>query len=148
MKCFYCKEDDTRVIETREAGESLRRRRECSSCGQRFTTYERVEQQQLRVIKSDGSRESFDRNKLLRGITTACEKRPVSAEQIEEAVQEVERMLRERGDAEIPSKLIGEYVMKVLRGIDEVAYIRFASVYKQFKDIEGFKEEIASLGKK
>lgn len=148
MKCFYCKADDTRVIETREAGDSLRRRRECSSCKQRFTTYERVEQQQLRVIKSDGSRELFDRNKLLRGITTACEKRPVSSQQIQDAVQEVEKLLREAGEAEIQSKHIGEFVMRVLRKIDEVAYIRFASVYKQFTDIEGFKEEIATLGKK
>jgi transcriptional repressor NrdR len=148
MKCPYCSEDDTRVIETREAGESLRRRRECTSCSQRFTTYERIEQQQLRVIKRDASRELFDRDKLLKGITIACEKRPVTHEQIEEAVQAVERSLRQRAEAEIQSNIVGEEMMKVIREIDEVAYIRFASVYKQFKDIESFQEEIAQLSKK
>lgn len=148
MKCPYCSAEDTRVIETREAGESLRRRRECLECKQRFTTYERIEQQQLRIVKRDGSRETFDRNKLLKGITVACEKRPVTNEQIEDAVQAVERALRQKSESEIPSKLIGEEMMKVLRQIDEVAYIRFASVYKQFTDVKSFQEEIQSMGKK
>ncbi|MFT4250469.1 MAG: transcriptional regulator NrdR [Candidatus Woesearchaeota archaeon] len=148
MKCAYCQDNNTRVIETREAGETTRRRRECESCKQRFTTYERVEQQALRIIKRDNSRELFDRNKLLRGITTACEKRPVSTQEIEEAAQRIERDLRSKGEQEIPSNLIGEYVMKELRELDEVAYIRFASVYKQFTDVKSFKQEIDSLSKK
>ena len=148
MKCAYCQDNNTRVIETREAGETTRRRRECEKCKQRFTTYERVEQQALRIIKRDNSRELFDRNKLLRGITTACEKRPVSTQEIEEAVQKIERELRKRAEQEIPSNLIGEYVMKELRELDEVAYIRFASVYKQFTDVKSFKQEIDKLSKK
>ena len=148
MKCAYCQSTNTRVIETREAGETTRRRRECEECTQRFTTYERVEQQALRIIKRDNSRELFDRNKLLRGITTACEKRPVSTQEIEEAVQKIERELRKRAEQEIPSNLIGEYVMKELRELDEVAYIRFASVYKQFTDVKSFKQEIDKLSKK
>lgn len=147
MKCPYCSETDTRVIETREAGDSLRRRRECLACKQRFTTYERVEKQQLRIIKRGGSREFFDRTKLKHGLLVACEKRPVSQEAIEEAVVEIEKELRGRGELEIPSREVGEVTMKYLRKLDEVAYIRFASVYKQFKDIESFKQEIAELSK-
>lgn len=147
MQCPYCSETDTRVIETREAGDSLRRRRECLACKQRFTTYERVEKQQLRIIKRGGSREFFDRTKLKHGLLVACEKRPVSQEAIEEAVVEIEKDLRGRGELEIPSREVGEVTMKYLRKLDEVAYIRFASVYKQFKDIESFKQEIAELSK-
>lgn len=147
MQCPYCAESDTRVIETREAGDSLRRRRECLSCNQRFTTYERVEKQQLRIIKSDGSREFFNRDKLKEGLLLACEKRPVSHEAIEQAVTDIEKDLRGRGELEIPSREVGAVAMKYLRGLDEVAYIRFASVYKQFKDIDSFKQEIDELSK-
>lgn len=147
MKCPYCSDSQTRVIETREAGDSLRRRRECQACEQRFTTYERVEKQQLRIVKRDGSREFFDRDKLKHGILVACEKRPVSQEQIERAVVEIEKELRGRGELEVPSGDVGEATMKHLKQLDEVAYIRFASVYKQFKDIESFKQEIDELSK-
>ena len=125
----------------------MRRRRECLACKQRFTTYERVEKQQLRIIKRGGSREFFDRTKLKHGLLVACEKRPVSQEAIEEAVVEIEKELRGRGELEIPSREVGEVTMKYLRKLDEVAYIRFASVYKQFKDIDSFKKEIAELSK-
>ena len=147
MKCPYCGDSETRVIETREAGDSLRRRRECQACEQRFTTYERVEKQQLRIVKRDGSREFFDRDKLKHGLLVACEKRPVSQEEIERAVVEIEKELRGRGELEIPSREVGEVTMKYLKELDEVAYIRFASVYKQFKDIESFKDEIESMTK-
>ncbi len=147
MQCPYCAKTDTRVIETREASESLRRRRECLSCKQRFTTYERVEKQQLRIVKRSGGREFFNRDKLKHGLLVACEKRPVSQEQIEEAVTEIEKELRGRGELELPSEEVGSAAMKHLKELDEVAYIRFASVYKQFKDIDSFKQEIDELSK-
>lgn len=147
MKCLFCKNPQTKVIETREAGDALRRRRECLACEQRFTTYERVEKQQLRIVKRDGSREFFNRDKLKHGLLVACEKRPVSQEQIENAVAEIEKELRGKGDLEVPSREVGEVAMKYVRSLDEVAYIRFASVYKQFKDIESFKQEIDELSK-
>ncbi len=148
MQCPYCEEDNTRVVETRESVRATRRRRECILCKQRFTTYERVETQQLRVIKKDGGRELFNREKLLQGIIVSCEKRPVTQEQIEQLVHEIEQDIRKKGDAEVQSTYIGEIVMKRLQDIDQVAYIRFASVYKQFTDVKSFQEEIATLRKK
>jgi len=145
MKCIQCDNQDTRVIETRQAGEELRRRRECSGCGHRFTTYERVEMPPLRIVKKDGSRELFNREKLKRGLILSCEKRPVTEEQIHQALTHIEQELRRLGEAEIPSKLVGELSMRELRRLDEVAYIRFASVYKEFRDAQSFEKEIQVL---
>lgn len=148
MKCPFCAAADTNVIETRETGEdSTRRRRECPSCERRFTTYERVELKPLRVLKKDGKRELFDRNKVKSGITRACEKRPISDAQIEEAVQDVENKLRSTDGDEIPSKLIGDLIMRRLKKLDKVAYIRFASVYREFEDVESFERELKLLHK-
>jgi len=126
-------------------GRAIRRRRECENCEQRFTTFETVEEQPLIVIKKDGSREEFSREKLLRGLIRACEKRPVSLERLETLVAEIECGLRQKGVAEVPSKEIGEMVMESLMDIDEVAYVRFASVYRQFKDISVFVSELEDL---
>lgn len=146
MRCPFCAHADTAVIETRETGEdSTRRRRECPQCERRFTTYERVELKPLRVIKKDGKRESFDRNKLKKGFLRACEKRPISDEQIEQAVQEIENRLRGADSDEIPSKMIGDLVMRTLKKLDKVAYIRFASVYREFEDVESFEKELKTL---
>jgi len=148
MKCPYCEAPETAVIETRESDEaSTRRRRECASCERRFTTYERVELKPLRVIKKDGSRTLFDRVKLKRGFVVACEKRPVSDEQIEDAVQDIEMRLRLGDSDEVQSKIIGDLVMRKLKKLDKVAYIRFASVYKEFEDIEDFRDEMKTLQK-
>lgn len=145
MKCPYCGAE-SKVIESRHTEEdSIRRRRECLSCGRRFNTMERLEVPPLVVIKKDGSRQSFDRNKLLGGVLKACEKRPVSLEVIENVVDEVERDLRSALDKEIPSVLIGERVMDRLRHIDGVAYVRFASVYREFKDVNEFREQLEQL---
>lgn len=124
---------------------AIRRRRECQRCGERFTTYEKVEQTPLFVIKRDGRRERFDREKVLRGMLTACEKRPVEVERLQAIAAEIERELRSRYEKEIPSKVIGEMVMERLRHVDQVAYVRFASVYRQFKDIETFRRELDRL---
>jgi transcriptional repressor NrdR len=142
-----CHAEDTRVIETRANDDqgTIRRRRECQECHRRFTTYERCEEPQLYVIKKDGRRELFDREKLLQGITRACEKRPVSRGAIEAAVSDVERALRDSLRDEIPSSQIGDKVMRRLRDLDEVAYIRFASVYKEFHDLISFMHEIERL---
>lgn len=147
MRCPYCGQADTRVLESRPAeyDEVVRRRRECASCLRRFTTYERFEEQPLVVVKKDGRREAFDRNKILRGLIKSCEKRPVSTEAIEGLVHDVERSLREQGEREIPSTAIGEMVMDRLRAIDEVAYVRFASVYRQFTDVRHFQHELERL---
>lgn len=145
MRCVYCYQEDTKVMETRESGTGLRRRRECPTCGKRFTTYERVEVQPLRVIKKDGSKEYFERDKLLHGFILACEKRPVTEEQIEEAVDDIISNIRREGLTEVNSKKIGEMAMRHLRKLDKVAYIRFASVYKQFKTVKGFEREIKIL---
>ena len=148
MKCPFCDAPDTAVIETRETGEdTTRRRRECASCERRFTTYERVELKPLRVVKKDGSRTLFDRVKLKRGLIVACEKRPVTDEQIEEAVADIERRLRVGDSDEVPSKQIGELVMRKLKKLDKVAYIRFASVYREFADLEDFEREVKILQK-
>jgi len=147
MRCPYCQEGDSRVIDSREVGNSIRRRRECIRCGQRFTTYERLQPVSLLVVKRDGRREPFDREKLYRGIYTACAKRPISDEQIEAVVAHVENGLFGLGKSEVESKTIGQMVMDQLRGLDDVAYVRFASVYRRFKDIDGLVEEINSLRK-
>ncbi|WP_163653309.1 transcriptional regulator NrdR [Listeria sp. PSOL-1] len=150
MKCPSCKYNGTRVIDSRPAddGNSIRRRRECEKCSFRFTTFEKVEESPLIVVKKDGAREEFAREKVRRGIIRACEKRPVSIEQLEEVVTEIERELRNIGDSEIPSDLIGEKVMDKLALLDEVAYVRFASVYRQFKDINVFVDELKDLMRK
>jgi transcriptional repressor NrdR len=149
MKCPFCSHADTAVIETREsAEEATRRRRECPQCERRFTTYERIEIKPLRVIKKDGSRALFDRNKVKGGMIRACEKRPISDQQIEEAVQDIENRLRSNDTDEIPTKMIGDLVMRKLKKLDKVAYIRFASVYREFKDLESFEKEIMQLGGK
>ncbi|MEM5871662.1 MAG: transcriptional regulator NrdR [Candidatus Aenigmatarchaeota archaeon] len=146
MKCPYCGQNELKVVDKRNSDDkSIWRRRECLKCGKRFTTYERVETVDLIVIKKDGRRERFDRNKLKTGILKACEKRPVTNETIEKIVDEIENELRNQESIEIPSKKIGELVMKKLKKIDQVAYIRFASVYREFKDIESFREELEKL---
>ena len=151
MKCLYCGSMDSKVIDSRisDDGTSIRRRRECLSCGRRFTTYETVERIPVFVIKKDGTRELFDVNKLKNGIMKACEKRPVSYENIEKLVSDIEKTVYNLGVNEIASDRIGDEVMKGLKGLDEVAYVRFASVYKEFKDIDTFLSEIERiLGKK
>ncbi|VVC71747.1 Transcriptional repressor NrdR [uncultured archaeon] len=147
MHCPYCFHEDTQVIDSRETEDhaAVRRRRECSVCGKRFTTYERVELLDLIVIKKDGSRQAFDRQKLIAGIRRACEKRPIPTEKIERAVDEVERELRGMDSNEVQSRVVGDLVMKRLRDIDPVAYIRFASVYRSFKNLKAFERELDKL---
>lgn len=147
MRCPFCTHDETRVLESRptDEGSAIRRRRECLECSERFTTYERVEAVPLIVIKRDGTREEFDRRKILKGLITACEKRPVPLATLEQVVAEIEHELRNSMEQEIASQTIGEMVMERLRSIDQVAYVRFASVYRQFKDINRFLEELQSL---
>ena len=147
MKCPYCPETETKVIDSRvsKAGGEIRRRRECERCGKRFTTYERVEEPMPAVAKKDGRRETFDRMKIASGIRKACEKRPVSAETIEEVVDRIQQWALEQGEKEIPSSSIGERVMEELHRLDEVAYVRFASVYRSFKDINQFMSELTEL---
>lgn len=147
MKCPYCDYPGTKVLDSRSANEnkSIRRRRECEKCQKRFTTFEMVEETPLIVIKKDGSREEFSREKMLRGLIRACEKRPVSVERLEMIVSEVEKQLRNTAQAEVDSREIGEIVMTELYPVDEVAYIRFASVYRQFKDINMFMKELNEL---
>ena len=150
MKCHYCNHEETQVIDTRdtESLEATRRRRECSKCNKRFTTYERVEEADIIVVKKDGRRERFQRQKVLNGILEACEKRQTPLEKIEKLVDEVESDLRKRDSVEVDSKVIGELVMKRLKALDKVAYIRFASVYREFEDLERFGEELEKLQKK
>ena len=150
MKCPYCASEDLKVVDKRNSEEkSIWRRRECLKCGKRFTTYERVESADLIVIQKDGRRERFDRNKVKAGIIKSCEKRPVTNETIEKIVDEIEAELRSEDSIEIPSKKIGELIMKKLKRVDKVAYIRFASVYREFEDIESFQDELKKLsGKK
>ena len=147
MKCPFCGHQEDRVVDSRAGSEGLaiRRRRECLACSRRFTTYEHIEEQRLMVIKKDGRREPFDRHKLLSGLTRACEKRPVSMEQLERLVDEVEQDLSRQFDSEVPSSEIGERVMKRLHALDPVAYVRFASVYREFKDAEQFMREIKDV---
>lgn len=147
MKCPYCGRLDDKVIDSRAAneGKSIRRRRECLKCGRRFTTYENIEELSLMVIKKDGRREPFDRNKIVSGIVKACEKRPISIDKIEEFVDSIERTLQKKFDKEANSSFIGELIMDNLRDLDEVAYVRFASVYRSFKDLNQFMKELKEL---
>lgn len=147
MRCPFCQADDTRVIETRTNDDqgTIRRRRECQECRRRFTTYERLEEPQLYAIKKDGRREPFDREKLLTGITKACEKRPVSREAVEQVAYDIERSLRDVLKDEVPTSHLGDMVMRRLRDLDEVAYVRFASVYKEFHDVGSFMDEIQRM---
>ncbi|KFN01004.1 transcriptional regulator NrdR [Bacillus clarus] len=147
MRCPSCFHNGTRVLDSRpvDEGRSIRRRRECESCLNRFTTFERVEESPLIVVKKEGTREEFNKEKILRGLIKACEKRPVSLRQLEEVTQSVERELRNLGISEVKSDMIGEIVMEELRDIDDVAYVRFASVYRQFKDLNVFIEELKDI---
>lgn len=147
MKCPFCGNPDTKVIDSRptEEGHAIRRRRGCDVCSKRFTTYEKVEETILTVVKSQNRREEFDRNKILRGIVKACEKRPVSMEQMEKMVDNIERNVNNLMVKEVESSYIGEQVMEQLQKVDEVAYIRFASVYRQFTDVDTFINEIEKL---
>jgi transcriptional repressor NrdR len=147
MKCPYCNKENTRVIDSRPAedGLSIRRRRECDECGKRFTTYEKIETIPLVVIKKDNTREPYDREKITSGVFRSCHKRPISVAQINELVDEVETAIYNREDKEIPSTVIGEMVMDKLRDLDAVAYVRFASVYREFKDVKTFMDELRSV---
>jgi transcriptional repressor NrdR len=150
MRCPYCQEYESRVIDSRssEDGCTIRRRRECTNCKRRFTTYERVEERPLLVVKNGGDREQFSREKILKGISKACEKRPVSLEEMETVVADIERELRDNFDREVSSKVIGEIIMDKLQSLDEVAYVRFASVYRQFGDLNSFIKTIEQLKNK
>ena len=147
MRCPFCKRDDSKVLDSRESAEGTvtRRRRECLGCRKRFTTYERVEELMPLVVKKDGRRGPYDREKLISGLSKAVEKRPVSMDQLEALVAEVESRVLERGEKEVPSSLVGEEVMRRLRALDQVAYVRFASVYRSFRDIEEFMDELKGL---
>jgi len=150
MRCPYCQEYESRVIDSRASEDActIRRRRECSNCKRRFTTYERVEERPLLVVKNGGEREQFSREKILKGISKACEKRPVSLEDMETVVADIERELRDNFDREVSSKVIGEIIMDKLQDLDEVAYVRFASVYRQFGDLNSFIKTIEQLKNK
>jgi transcriptional repressor NrdR len=147
LKCPFCFVTDSKVVDSRptDEGTVIRRRRECTSCGKRFTTYEKIEYLPILVIKKDGRREVFDSNKIMSGLLKACEKRPVSVRDLETAVQDIEKQIYNSLEQEVTSQKIGEMVMEKLRELDEVAYVRFASVYRQFKDINTFMEELNKL---
>ena len=149
MKCPYCENEESRVIDSRhtEDGHAIRRRRECESCGRRFTTYEKVEEMILMVIKKDGRKELFDGSKILKGLVKACEKRPIGIDRLKEFVEEVERELK-NNYTEVPSEIIGQTVMDKLILMDQVSYVRFASVYKHFDDVETFIHEIEQMERK
>lgn len=149
MKCVFCGHEDSKVLDSRpvEEGRSIRRRRECLSCGKRFTTYERIEESPLIVVKADNRRELFDANKILNGLIKACDKRSIPLSVLESIVNEIERELRNNLDREVPSKAIGELAMTHLRGVDQVAYVRFASVYRRFEDVSTFIDEVRDLQK-
>ena len=150
MKCPYCNEADTKVIDSRPADDnsSIRRRRQCERCGKRFTTYEKMETMPLMVIKKDNSRETYDRSKIEAGIIHSCHKRPVSPQQINSMIDEIENQIFNMEEKEVPTSAIGELVMGKLKDLDEVAYVRFASVYREFKDVNTFIDEIGKLLKK
>ena len=147
MRCPFCRNMDDRVIDSRlsKEGDLIRRRRECSHCQRRFTTYERVEETLPLVIKKDGRRELFDRGKILNGLQKACEKRPISVTVLEKLIERIEQRLQESGEREILSREIGEQIMQELQGLDEVAYVRFASVYRSFKDVNEFMNSVKEL---
>ena len=147
MQCLFCKADNDKVVNSRTSvdGLSIKRRRECLSCGRRYTTYERIEENPLRVVKKNGTREAFDRKKVLAGLLKACEKRPISTDTLENIVNEIEREIYNKFDREVTSSFIGTLVMQKLRVLDMVAYVRFASVYREFKDISEFIDELKPL---
>ena len=147
MKCPFCKADDDRVVDSRSSadGFAIRRRRECLACGRRYTTYERIEESPIRVVKKDGAREPFERRKILAGLMRACEKRPVSIDTLEEIVSRIEHQVTDQFDREVPSKFIGRLVMREIRKVDQVAFVRFASVYRDFKDVTEFMDEIRPM---
>lgn len=147
MKCPYCEYLESKVVDSRptDEGQAIRRRRECMSCAKRFTTYEKIEEIPIIIVKKDGNRQAYDRNKLLNGILKSCEKRPVSMSTIEEIVDDIEKVLSNSLEKEITSVEVGELVMNKLKSIDEVAYVRFASVYRQFKDVNSFMEELTKI---
>jgi len=149
MRCPFCHHPDDKVVDSREGreGDSIRRRRECLACGRRFTTYERVDAVMPLIVKKDGRREPYDRAKVLAGLHKACEKRPISADTIEEVATDVERRVQESGSREVPSSVVGEAVMTSLKDLDDVAYVRFASVYKSFRDIDEFMSALESIVK-
>ncbi|MCR4317259.1 MAG: transcriptional regulator NrdR [Planctomycetes bacterium] len=152
MRCPYCQVEETKVVDSRASGEgyNIRRRRECASCGGRFTTYERIEEHPKKVVKKDGRREAYNKKKVVSGIEKACEKRPVSTESIDLIVDELEEQLRLKFDREIPGEFIGTFLMDKLRDLDQVAYVRFASVYRNFEDVDDFLRELKPMikGKK
>ena len=147
MKCPYCNAQDTKVIDSRPADDnsSIRRRRQCEQCGKRFTTYEKLETMPLMIIKKDNSRETYDRSKIEKGIILSCHKRPVSSQQISEMIDQIENQIFSMEDREVPASVIGELVMTKLKCVDEVAYVRFASVYREFKDVNAFMDELATF---
>ncbi|MFZ9088524.1 MAG: transcriptional regulator NrdR [Planctomycetaceae bacterium] len=146
MRCPFCRHDETKVIDSRNSQDfSIRRRRECLGCERRFTTYERMEESPVRVIKKDGTRVPFDRNRIRFGIEKACYKRPVSPEQIDQLLGRVESLIYEDGEREVPSRRIGELVFNALRDLDHVAFVRFASVYREFQDVHDFVEELQPM---
>ncbi|MBS6534485.1 Transcriptional repressor NrdR [Peptoniphilus harei] len=150
MKCPFCGYGDSKVLDTRptDEGNTIRRRRECLNCQKRFTTYEKIEQSPIMVIKKDGNRQAFDREKIIRGMIKSCEKRPVSAADIEEAVNNIEKKIENSMKKEISSLEVGEMVMEELKDLDEVSYVRFASVYREFKDLQSFVDELENFVKK
>jgi transcriptional repressor NrdR len=149
LRCPFCGFDETRVQDSRlaEGGAAVRRRRACQDCGARFTTFERAEMRMPQVVKGDGRREAFNEDKLFTGLKRALEKRPVDSETVEGVVRDIERRLMQSGEKEVPSREIGEWVMEALRGLDKVAYVRFASVYRRFEDVNAFRAELDRLNK-
>lgn len=149
MKCPFCDHLDDKVVDSRLAreGQLIRRRRECLSCKRRYTTYERIEETQPVVVKKDGRREPFDRQKIFAGLKKACEKRPIKTDDIEAVADRIEKRIQEKSETEVPSRMIGEEIMRELRDLDQVAYVRFASVYRDFKDIDQFMNELRSLAR-
>ena len=147
MRCPFCGHADSKVVDSRETkeGDAIRRRRECAGCGRRFTSYERIDPIQYMVIKKDGRREPFDRGRVISGMLKACEKRPVSPAQLEAVADQLEGMLHDRNEKEVPTEDVGAFVMKRLRTLDQVAYVRFASVYREFRDVDEFMTELKSL---
>jgi transcriptional repressor NrdR len=147
MRCPFCGHVESKVIDSRgsKKGVSIRRRRECLACKRRFTTYEKIEEIPYMIIKKDGSRQLFDRQKLLRGMLKACEKRPIAVSKLEEIIEEIEAMLQERPEKEMKAAAIGQFVMDRLKALDKVAYVRFASVYREFRDVMEFKQELENL---
>jgi transcriptional repressor NrdR len=147
MRCPFCGHIEDKVVDSREAkdGDSIRRRRECLDCGRRFTSYERIDEIPYMVVKKDGKRESFDRNKVLAGLMRACEKRPISMTQLETIVDQIEKELQDSSDRELPTSEIGKIIMRSLKAIDKVAYVRFASVYLEFEDVSAFMTELKDL---